>query len=1061
MLFSDPFDSGSVPNVLIAVLALIVMLPGSAASKETRPAHAKEGLVCGTSAQRDRDAIARGRYQASKRRGRVALLDAAGMPATKPALATSQDIGDIAVIENDGTIVVSRNIFDLANRAMAFIPADTGGFRVVNSTAPFDSAGDLLPALGDDDSRELNLGFDFSFFGRPFTTVFVNSDGNLTFAGSDSASTARDLGRFTSGPPRIGPLFADLDPSSGSVRIRREPDSITIIWDQVPLYGTQNSNSFSVRLSRSGAIEFVYSRIDSSSAVVGISPGANLGDITAMDYSTQLPAQEQTGTIAEVFAAEAGITETSVARRFLETHPDDFDQLIVFLAFPFSFSGAFAYELNVANDVQGIGLELSDSSEAFGSRGRLKSFVMMGSLDGAGRFPEDPTTRFFRTYNSLEILAHEVGHRWLAYSYLRLALADTDSLLWPTDLAHWSFFFNAGASVMEGNQIEDRGEALGSQRFVTVGATSRYSALDLYLMGIGGVDIVPQMYFVDRPTGTSRTPSSIPALGVVFGGTRRDFTIADIVAGNQERRPSVFQSPKVHRQAFILLTGRGQQASAGQVAKLQALRDSWVPYFNELTKGQSFVVTDLQPHPGNTARAILFPFYRGDDTAYTGIALTNTGTTPADVAFTAYGDDGLPVSLPPAAINPRVITLPPRAQIALLDSQILGIRTDERRSGWMMARSTSGEVTGFFLEGDLDQTYLDGSPADGPQASQLYFTRLQRLLDPASGLMPRDRLDVVNPGSTPAELHIGVIDSTGSVRATATRSLNSMGRLSVEFAELFPELATHPLAGYLSLSSDFPVTGVQYSHFDAGSTALPAQIVTSATRFYSAQFASGPAGGSRYFTDLNLVNTAAQRRRLEVSLVGNDGLLAGGITNPVVILLEGVAQQTIRGDTLFGLPDPILASVLTEGSLVIAADGPGILGDVTFGEPFERRFLASLPLDAAPRSDLVLAQVAQGNTRSGKPYFTGIALYNPNLSQVRVQVEVYSEQGERTGEADFVMPAGTRISRTLPEIVPGLIEQMRGYIRIHSAGGPIVGFELFGSQYLDFLAAVPPQLIIH
>jgi hypothetical protein len=43
--------------------------------------------------------------------------------------------------------------------------------------------------------------------------VYVNSDGNLTFATPDHASTDRSLSRVTAGPPRISPLFDDLDPA--------------------------------------------------------------------------------------------------------------------------------------------------------------------------------------------------------------------------------------------------------------------------------------------------------------------------------------------------------------------------------------------------------------------------------------------------------------------------------------------------------------------------------------------------------------------------------------------------------------------------------------------------------------------------------------------------------------------------------------------------------------------------------------------------------------------------------------------------------------------------------
>jgi hypothetical protein len=170
-----------------------------------------------------------------------------------------------------------------------------------------------------------------------------------------------------------------------------------------------------------------------------------------------------------------------------------------------------------------------------------------------------------------------------------------------------------------------------------------------------------------------------------------------------------------------------------------------------------------------------------------------------------------------------------------------------------------------------------------------------------------------------------------------------------------------------------------------------------------------------------------------------------------------LSQVNLPGDILFGLPDPTAASSLIEGSLVVTAEAPGIIGDVLFGDPLGQSFLASLPLEGTPVSEMVLSQVAQGSPHAGKPYFTGIAIYNPNPSAVVVSVQVISETGQQTGSATIPLQGGNRISKTLPELVPEITEQIRGHIRISSSGGDIVAFELFGDQQLAFLAAVPPQ----
>jgi hypothetical protein len=972
----------------------------------------------------------------------------------------ARDEGKVAVIEDDGTLITEKNNFNLSNGSLRFEPVLPENYLVTGSTTPSDSYGGSRIVLGDDDAVEVELGFSFVFFGQEYTSVFLNSDGNLTFLESDTASTARDLGRFSSGPPRIGPLFADLDPNFGTVSRRSDGEGIQFIWSAVRNFGSFSTNSFGVKLFRNGTMEFLYGSVETAEAVVGISPGAGQGGIAAVDYAAEPPDESFGGTIVEVFSPLGLISEPAIAQRFLQSHPDEFDQIIVFLAFDYDIGGnAFAYEINVRNPVRGIGLPLIDDSQSYGSAERLKSFVMMGSLDGSGRFPADPNQKFMRTYNTLEVLAHEVGHRWLAYPFIQLSGVGATSLLWNTDLAHWSFFFNANASVMEGNLIEDRGAGLGSSRFRTMDVTNRYSPLDLYLMGFESPDRVPNMFFVTSPTGTFRDRSSVPTIGETFGGTRRDFSVDNIILSNGSRRPTAFQSQKVHRQAFILLTRPGQAASQEQIDKLQKVIDAWEPFFNEKTDGQGFVVTTLQTIPGTTTQTIHFPYFQGNGDRYTGFALANWGSTPADVLFRTFDNDGFETSTPIEIINPRMITIPPGSQVAMLGSQIHGLSLDVPREGWVQAESTSSQVTGFFLDGDVDLNVLDGAVAGTDVQTSLFFTRASRAPGKFLGESHKKTLSIINPSLVQTRLEFELIAGSGEVLASAERILNARSRLAEEVTSLFPGAASDPASAYIKLESNEGVIGYESIEGEAAVFALPAQPAGNATRLYSAQFASGPAGDIRYFTDLNLINTLDEDRRIEVLLVDNAGAPVESFANPFTLDLSGSGQFRARGDLMFGLPDPALSAALTEGTLIISADGPGIIGDITFGDPINERFLASLPLNGEPIANMVLSQVAQGSPNEGEPYFTGIAMYNPNSESVTISLEVFSATGARTGSRTLVLEAGHRISKTLPELIPGLTEQVRGQIHISVEEGPIVTFELFGDQALDFLAAVPPQAI--
>ena len=140
---------------------------------------------------------------------------------------------------------------------------------------------------------------------------------------------------------------------------------------------------------------------------------------------------------------------------------------------------SFAYETTVANEIRGIGVDVYDASREFGSAGRLRSLAVM---DWLGKYPEDPRAKFLGENNTVSVLGQEVGHRWLAFLEFRDRTGARSDQLLGRDQAHWSFFFDSDASVMEGNDIED----LGGGSFRTVDAVKRYSLLDQYAMGLVG-----------------------------------------------------------------------------------------------------------------------------------------------------------------------------------------------------------------------------------------------------------------------------------------------------------------------------------------------------------------------------------------------------------------------------------------------------------------------------------------------------------------------------------------------------------------------------------------------
>ena len=146
--------------------------------------------------------------------------------------------------------------------------------------------------------------------------------------------------------------------------------------------------------------------------------------------------------------------------------------------------------------------------------------------------------------DGFEILGHEVGHRWLArLSFLRDG-APSGGLLGRGGV-HWSFFADTDASVLEGNDIEDR----GGGRFETVDIARGYSALDQYAMGLRSPAEVPPFFVVESPDdfrpNRGYKASTGPEPGVSFTGVRRDVRIEDVIAALGPRAPPADQAPRL------------------------------------------------------------------------------------------------------------------------------------------------------------------------------------------------------------------------------------------------------------------------------------------------------------------------------------------------------------------------------------------------------------------------------------------------------------------------------------------------------------------------------------
>ncbi len=561
--------------------------------------------VCGASREGSSETLFLHR-QSVRARSRLRPL-----AATPSFASANRDIGNIAIVEDTDGVVARQNQFNLDLKTLQFIPTapNAARYRFAVADGGFDLAaasGTPLAALDDDDTRQVSLPFPFPFFGATYTQVFINSDGNLTFTAGDSASTERSLGRMTAGPPRISPLFDDLDPAltAGGVRMLADPTRVVVSWIGVPewqAFGIGARQTFQVKLYPDGRLEFSYSAINATSAVVGIVPGNLKGSTTLLDFRND-PSGDYSGAVVERFGDTLQVDPVTVAQKFFQTHEDSYDYLMIYNNQGIGASPtAVAFENTVRASGAGYGATATDTGRQYGSASRLQAVANMGNL---GQYPKDPNLivplRQAAGDTPLSILAHEAGHLFLAYASVRDPNDPSARPTLNTDQVHWSFVFNSEASLVEGERIADRGAGF-TPEFLTTDTAQGYAPLDQYLMGFRPPTQVPPGFYVGN--APSFLLGQHPIRGIGFDGVRRDFTIDDLIRAEGRRTPDDTVAQRRFRFAFILVVAQGSQPPAADLAQVETYRQQFEPYFANATSSNASADTTLK----RSMKLSLFP----------------------------------------------------------------------------------------------------------------------------------------------------------------------------------------------------------------------------------------------------------------------------------------------------------------------------------------------------------------------------------------------------------------------------------------------------------------------
>jgi len=138
-------------------------------------------------------------------------------------------------------------------------------------------------SLSDDDYEEISFATPVSFYGEDYNSMFISSNGRITFDAGSTDYTESMSDHF--GHTGVSLVFDDLNPSNGgTIRFAELLSKAVVTFYDVPEYSNTGSNTFQCEFFFDGVIRCSWLGIDSNDNIVGLSEGSGVpGDFEQSD----------------------------------------------------------------------------------------------------------------------------------------------------------------------------------------------------------------------------------------------------------------------------------------------------------------------------------------------------------------------------------------------------------------------------------------------------------------------------------------------------------------------------------------------------------------------------------------------------------------------------------------------------------------------------------------------------------------------------------------------------------------------------------------------------------
>ena len=185
--------------------------------------------------------------------------------------------GDCEFLEPERESVNSGDAFSADKRPAPLRPERYRAVAVVGDS--------LQLFLGGDDWQQVLLPFAFPFGGQDYSTVYVGSNGFVSF-GEGSIEWDPSAADLLTGPRRIAPYWEDLSPqNAGTITVVDTGADFRVVFDEVVQWNTSNTVTFTLVLRPDGTFRIDYGTVTATGGLAGCSVGTAVPDPGPIDLT--------------------------------------------------------------------------------------------------------------------------------------------------------------------------------------------------------------------------------------------------------------------------------------------------------------------------------------------------------------------------------------------------------------------------------------------------------------------------------------------------------------------------------------------------------------------------------------------------------------------------------------------------------------------------------------------------------------------------------------------------------------------------------------------------------